>query len=310
MFGMKDDPRPGEMESSSETAYMRRSRAVAVRRSRIPQGIRRVAWWAGIVVFIVLPVGFGGYSLVVYLLGSPRFKLTSPRDVMVEGNHFISRDQVLSALGVQDNFYHAGEDIFRISLKESERQLESIPWIQSATVVRSYPRYLTVYVNERVPIAFVDVNNQIRMVDKYGTLLDPPEKSNFDFPVVKGLDFQGNPADRKARLTLFQEFMKETKHKIAGSGWMVSEVDLGDESNLKALLVQGSQTLLVYFGHADFLARFENLLTVLPRLRKTNARVESVDLRYRNQVVVNPAGENFGAAQGGAPGSTRKAKRF
>jgi cell division protein FtsQ len=307
MFGMEEDPMPRGMEPSSETPYMRRSRAVAVRQSRIPHGIRRVAWWAGIILFILLPVGFGGYSLAVYLLGSPRFKLTSPKDVRVEGNHFVSQNEVLSALGVRGNAYHVGEDIFRISLKESERQLESIPWVESATVVRSYPRYLTVYVTERVPLAFVDVGNQIRMVDKNGTLLELPEKSHFDFPIVKGLDFQGNPANRKARLSLYVEFMQGTKEKISASGWMVSEVDLSDASNLKALLVQGGQTLLVYFGHTDFLARFENLLTVLPRLHKTNARVDSVDLRYRNQVVVNPAGENSGDAQNGAPGTARKA---
>ena len=67
-------------------------------------------------------------------------------------------------------------------------------------------------------------------------------------------------------------------------------MDLSDASNLKALLVQGGQTLLVYFGSSGFLDHFENLMTVLPQLRKTNARIDSVDLRFRNQVVVNPVG--------------------
>jgi cell division protein FtsQ len=308
MLGMDEDLVPNEMESSSETPYMRRSRAVAVRQSRIPQGIRRIAWWAGLIVFILLPLGFGGYSLAIYLLSSPRFKLASPTDVKVEGNHYVSQEEILAALGVQDNPFRAGSDVFRISLKESAKQVESISWVQSATVVRSYPHYLTVYVTERAPVAFVDVDNQIRMVDQYGILLDPPEKSHFDFPIVKGLDFHGNAADREARLRLFQEFMQETKTKISGSGWIVSEVDLSDASNLKALLVQGGQTLLVYFGHSDFLGRFENLLMVLPRLRKTNSRVDSVDLRYRNQVVVNPAGENSGSIRTNASKTARKAK--
>lgn len=308
MFGIEEDPMPREVESSSETPYMRRSRAVAVRQTRIPQGIRRIAWWAGLVLFILFPAGFCGYSLVVYLSGSPRFKLASPSDVRVEGNHYVSQDEILSALGLQDNAYGKGKDIFQVSLKESEKELETIPWVESATVVRSFPRYLTVYVTERSPIAFVEVNDRIMMVDKYGTLLEPPEKSHFDFPIVKGLDFQGSQADRQARLSLYQEFMQETKGRISGSGWAVSEVDLSDASNLKALLVQGGQTLLVYFGHANFLSRFENLLTVLPRLRKANASIESVDLRYRNQVVVNPAGERSGGAHAGAPGTARKAK--
>jgi len=306
MFGMDDDTVPGEMES--ETPYMRRARAVAVRQSRFPLGLRRVAWWVGILIFVLLPVGFGGYWLTAYLLNSPRFQLTSPADVMVEGNHYVAREEILTALGVPDRNARRGASIFRSSLIGREKQVESIPWVLSATVVRSYPHYLAVYVAERVPIAFVDVGGQIKMVDQHGILLDIPDKSHFDFPIVKGLDFQGNAREREPRLNLYQEFMQETSRKMSGSGWVVSEVDLSDASNLKALLVERGQTLLVYFGDAGFLGRFENLLTVLPQLRKTNARIDSVDLRFRNQVVVNPAGQDSSSPRATASGAGRKAK--
>jgi hypothetical protein len=85
-------------------------------------------------------------------------------------------------------------------------------------------------------------------------------------------------------------------------------VDLSDASNLKALLVQGGQTLLVYFGHTAFLERFENLMTVLPQLRKTNASIDSVDLRFRNQVVVNPADQNSGYGLSSGSAAAGKAK--
>ena len=309
MLSMDDDAVPDEMESSSETPYMRRSRAVAVRRSRFPLGVRRAAWWAGIIVFVLLPVWFGGYLLAVYLLNSPRFQVVSPGDVMVEGNHYVSKAEILNALGVPGGSAHTHNDIFRISLKQRDKQIESVPWILSATVVRSYPHNLAIYVTERQPVAFVDVGGEIKMVDQYGVLLDTPDKSHFDFPIIKGLDFQGSVAGREARINLYQEFMKETSQKISSSGWIVSEVDLSDSSNLKALLVQGGQTLLVYFGHDDFLARYENLLAVLPQLRKTNARIDSVDLRFRNQVVVNPAGQDSGNTQGTASGAVKKTER-
>ncbi|MEJ2008770.1 MAG: cell division protein FtsQ/DivIB [Acidobacteriota bacterium] len=167
---------------------------------------------------------------------------------------------------------------------------------------------MAVYVTERRPVAFVDAGGEIKMVDRHGVLLDTPDKSHFDFPVVKGLDFQKSAADREARIRLYQEFIKATSQKMSSSGWTASEVDLSDASNLKALLVQKEQTLLVYFGHDDFLARYENLLAVLPQLRKTNARIDSVDLRFRNQVVVNPAGPDSGNTQGNEPGSAEKAK--
>ncbi len=308
MVGADDDAMPGELETSSETPYMRRSRAMAVRQSRFPQGFRRITWWAGILAFILLPVGISGYLLVGYLLSSPRFRLTSPSDVIVEGNHNVSREEVLSALGLAGGTTVKGSNIFRSSLEQREKQVESIPWVQSVTIVRSYPHRLAVYVHERVPVAFVDVGGQIKMVDQEGALLEPPEKGHYDFPIVKGLNFQGNSADRAARLNLYHQFMQETSGKMSSSGWVISEVDLGDASNLKALLVQGGQTLLVYFGHTGFLERFENLMTVLPQLRKTNASIDSVDLRFRNQVVVNPADQDSGSGVSSGSVATGKAK--
>jgi cell division protein FtsQ len=292
MFGMNSDEVPGEMETPSETPYMRRSRAVAVRQSRIPGGVHRLVWWSGVILFVLIPLGIGGYLLGVYLLNSPRFQLSSPADVVIEGNHFVSREEVLTALGVQVEPSGSRSNIFRSSLDQLEKQVESIPWIRSATVVRSYPHSLVVYVAERVPVAFVDVGSQIKLVDQKGFLLDTPEKGHFDFPIVKGLDFQGDHTDRAVRLDLYQEFIRETSGKMASFGWVISEVDLSDASNLKALLVQGGQTLLVYFGNSSFLDRFQNLMTVLPQLRRTNARIDSVDLRFQNQVVVNPAGQD------------------
>lgn len=308
MFGMLDDGVPEDMDSSSETPFMRRSRAVAVRQSRVPLGLRRILWWAGIIMFVLVPLGICAYLLGSYLLSSPRFQVASGADVLVEGNHHVSRGEVLAALGLLTITPGKQNNILRSSLTQREEQVESIPWVKSATVVRSFPHNLAVYVTERVPVAFVDIGGEIKMVDQQGTLLDPPEKSHFDFPIIKGLDFQGDPAQRAAQLNLYQEFMKETSGKMSSSGWVISEVDLSDASNLKALLVQGGQTLLVYFGHEGFLTRFENLMTVLPQLRKTNARIDSVDLRFRNQVVVNPVDQDSGQSQSSGSGTARKAK--
>ena len=307
MFGTNKGGVPGEMDSS-DTPYMRRSRAVAVRQSRIPQGIRRFVWWARIIIFVIVPLGAGGYLVAAYLLNSPRFQVTSPADVTLEGNHYVSREEVLAALGVQAGASGKGSNILSSSLDQREKQVESIAWVRSATVVRSYPHSLVIFITERVPVAFVDVGSRVMMVDRQGVLLDSTEKGHFDFPIVKGLDFQGSFADRVGRLNLYREFMQETSQKMASSGWAVSEVDLSDESNLKALLVQGGQTLLVYFGNAGFLARFENLMTVLPQLRKTNARIDSVDLRFRNQVVVNPVGLDSTSGQSAGVDTTGKAK--
>ncbi|MCL5005462.1 MAG: FtsQ-type POTRA domain-containing protein [Acidobacteria bacterium] len=288
---------------------MRRSRAVAVRRSRFPWGIRRTVRALFIAILILLPLGGAGYLLTVYALNSSRFQVNSPADVTVVGNHYVSRKEILSALGVPVPNSGFGINVFRLSLQSKEKQVKTIPWILSATIVRSYPHHLTVYVTEREPVAFVDVEGQIKMVDRNGVLLDTPDKSHFDFPIIRGLNFQADPARRKSQIDLYREFMRETSDKMSRSGWIVSEINLSDPADLQALLVQGQETLLVYFGDRDFLGRFENFLTVLPELRKTNARISSVDLRYSNQVVVNPEGQGSGAPPATKTSTARKAKK-
>jgi hypothetical protein len=121
-------------------------------------------------------------------------------------------------------------------------------------------------------------------------LLDKPESAFFDFPVITGLDPNASIDERRARIALYQDFTRQLGEEISHSGWTFSEADLADGDDLKALLVQGHETLQVHFGHENFLQHFHTFLALLPELRKSNAPVDSVDLRYRNQVVVNPQG--------------------
>jgi cell division septal protein FtsQ len=46
--------------------------------------------------------------------------------------------------------------------------------------------------------------------------------------------------------------------------------------------------LHVHFGHGDLEQRFQNFLTLLPEVRKAQGKIDSIDLRYRNQIIVNP----------------------
>src|SRR5579872_2050403 len=286
MRGIDDNSSPSAAGSLEDVRYIRRSQAVAVRR-RFPR-LRRVFRWTCFAVFVLLPVGWGGYSLAIFALNSPRFRLTSGDDVKVSGNHYVSQEDILDALGMANGRTSFGMNVFRTSLEDAERRIEGLPWVRSATIVRSYPDRLFVDLTERVPVAFVNVSGQIRMVDEDGVLLDVPDHSKFDFPVLKGLNFQGNANDRKSRIHLYRKFMQETSDRMARAGWIVSEVDLSDAEDVQALLIQGQDTLLIHFGRSNFLARFDNFLTVLPQLRKDNVRIDSVDLRFQNQVVVNP----------------------
>jgi cell division protein FtsQ len=279
---------PTELDAEDESPYRRRQRAVSVRRRRLGR-LRFVLKW-GLAALLVLPaVGYAGYSLAVFMLSSPRFLLTTADDVVVTGNQYVAPDEVASALGLARGGKPAfGMNILRLSLEEKKKQLETIPWVRSATVTRVYPNRLAVSLVERTPIAFVNMGGRLKLVDGEGVLLDKPERATFDFPVLTGLDAANGQAERVARLALYEAFERQIAGEIAGSGWMVSEVDLADPDDLKAMLVEGRETLQVHFGHEAFQERFHSFLTLLPEVRKAQGRIDSIDLRYRNQIIVNP----------------------
>jgi cell division septal protein FtsQ len=154
--------------------------------------------------------------------------------------------------------------------------------------MRILPNCLVVRVVERTPVAFTNAGGRVGLIDSEGMVLEKPQSSTFDFPVVTGLDSVADLDERRARIALYQEFIHQLGEEIPHAGWMISEAGLADADDVKALLVQGRDTLQVHFGHENFLEHFHTFLALLPELRKSNALLDSVDLRYRNQVVINP----------------------
>ena len=234
-------------------------------------------------------IGIASYSLRNFALSSARFELHSADDVQVTGNQFVSREEVANALGLP---LHAGSgpgsNVFRLSLQAKRKQAKSIAWVRDAALMRILPNRLVVHVFERTPVAFTNAGGHVSLVDGDGVLLDRPENASFDFPVITGLDAVANLDERRARVALYQDFIRQLGEEISHSGWIISEASLADADDVKALLVQGRETLQVHFGHENFLEHFHTFLALLPELRRSNAPLDSVDLRYRNQVVVNP----------------------
>lgn len=277
-MGRSDD---GGFETQS--IYRRRQKVVAVSRRHVGSGLRRAARWSAKAVACILPMVCLAALATWYVLGSPHFDLSGPDAIILSGNHFVSQADIASAIGAG-----AEPNLFRLSLDDVRRDVESIPWVQSVSLRRVFPNRVQVDVTERRPVAYVNTGNGLKLVDAEGVLLEKPAEASFDFPVVTGIDSSMSAADRKARLALFDRFEQELKSRVDGAGWLVSEVDLSDDGDLKALLVQGRETILVHFGNRDFGERFGTFLALLPQIQTATAAVDSVDLRYRGQVVVSP----------------------
>jgi cell division protein FtsQ len=258
------------------------------------------------VIGVLLPALAVGYGLAIFAFTSPHFVLTSPDDIVVNGNHFVLREEVLGAMGVPlTGDLKTGTNIFHMSLDSVRHGVETLPWVRTASVTRILPHGLLVHVTERVPVAYANVRGRINLVDDDGMVLEKPDNGVFDFPVLFGLEAVPSVDERRARMGLYREFMRQLGEEAPRAGWIISEVYLADPEDLKALLISGQQTVQVHFGQKDFLARFRNFLAMLPEIQKSNDKLDSVDLRYRNQIVVDPMTSGPQAKPAGAAGGNR-----
>src|SRR5690242_19818856 len=257
--------------------------------------------FALLVLAVLAAIVFAALAVRDFFKHDPRFRSDSAASVQTVGNSVLTRDQLLSIFGAD-----IGRNIFYIPMARRRTELEHIPWVEHATVMRLLPDQLRVTVRERVPIAFVRVGDQIKLVDAAGVILDMSPammaSRKFSFPVVSGINSTDPLSMRAARMQLYQKFI----HALDSSGEHLSanlsEVDLSDPEDVRATVPSNSSDLLLHFGDTNFLARYRIYQSHLSGWRQQYPNLAAVDLRYENEVVLKMADQWRGASgQGTAP---------
>jgi cell division protein FtsQ len=237
----------------------------------------------GVTAFVLL----GGLAVAVaaaryYVLHDPRFVLTTASDIEISGNEHLTRQQILSVFGGD-----LERNIFRLSLDERRSDLENLPWVEHATVMRLLPNRIRVQVKERTPVAFVRQGTQIGLVDANGVLLDMPANAaaeHYSFPVLTGIAASDSDTTRAARMQIYGRFVKELDSNGKQLTKSVSEADISDPEDVKALM--GSPEILVHFGDEQFLARYNEFEKHLPEWKQQYPKLASADMRYEGQIVL------------------------
>jgi cell division protein FtsQ len=291
---MDADAYPQEVLADEEPKYLRRQKPVEIKRRKFG----RKAWKTYLRVTVGVGVGIAGVSVAYacghFLYASPQMALVHSNQVELAGNHYVSRGNVLAIFKPDQ-----GRSVLRIPLAERRRQLEAIPWVAQAIVRRALPNNIEVEISERVPIAFLRQGSDMALVDIHGVILERPLKASFHFPVVTGIREEMTPDERERRMQLFAGFTQQVESTRAGAMEQVSEVDLSDARDLRATIAglngenaaSGAQTdspVLVHFGDNDFETKYRTLLDDIGQWRAKTGRIESVDLRFNGEAVVNP----------------------
>jgi cell division protein FtsQ len=293
----RDDLDLDEMDGE-EAQFLRTNKRVPVRRSPIPKKAAGQLKIAGVVAAVL--VAGGGLAAWAYSYGmtSWRFRIQSSDSVEITGVKNASRAQVMDVAGRD-----IARNIFFVPLDERKRQLEQIPWVEEASVMRLLPNRIAVTIHERTPVAFAQIGSRISLIDANGVVMGLPanRQTKYSFPVIRGITDTEPLSSRAAAMKIYNRLVSElgsTDSDSAGASSspngvtnyvkQLSEIDLSDPENVKVTANDPGGTMVVHLGAQDFLPRYKLYVSHIAEWRQQFQNVQSVDLRYEGQVIVNP----------------------
>jgi cell division protein FtsQ len=280
-----DDARSLDLDVEQESPFLRAQKRISVRRGTLPKRTATRLTWTGVAAVAVVLCAIAASALYHYGEHSWRFRVDSSDDIEVTGVENVTRSQVMEVMGGD-----IGRNIFFIPLAQREAELERIPWVESASVMRFVPNRLRVDIQERTPVAFARVGSKILLVDSLGTLMElpGPGKKKYSFPVILGIN-PGEPlSTRTARMKIHNELMRQLDSGGTRYSQDLSEVDLSDPEDVKVLANNPGGEVLVHLGSSNYLDRYKIYVAHVQEWRQQFDKLESVDLRFDRQIVVNP----------------------
>jgi cell division protein FtsQ len=118
--------------------------------------------------------------------------------------------------------------------------------------------------------------------------MDLSARKKYSFPVIIGMGLSEPLSTRAARMRIYNGLIRDLDSGGGHYSKDLSEVDLSDPEDVKVLTNDADGEVLIHLGSANYLDRFKVYVAHLREWRQQFAKVESVDLRYEHQIIVNP----------------------
>ena len=215
--------------------------------------------------------------------GEERFLLSR---FEVRGNRVLTEDEVLELSGVV-----MGSNLLDVRISLLEEAVAASPRVERAQVRarRVLPERVVVTVDEKRPAALVVVgaNDVLEVTDDGAVLPTAEQTTSVDLPVITGAVGNVEPGIQELSPELSDALALLRRAREVSEGlWMdISEVRIATGSGLVIYTVADGAEIRVGSGALGS-RDLERLWRVLTDIRDGGREVETIDLRFRDQVVV------------------------
>lgn len=246
----------------------RRRRFVASHRRKSSLGLLVRPFLAAFIV-VSIPV-----TVAYWLSITTRFDLNR---IEISGTELVAEDQVLLTLDPV-----LGSNLLLMSLDDVEAQVKRNRWVEGVTIRKELPDALMVEIHERLPVALLRHEGDLYYVDWNGFLIEPYSPTGpVDLPLLT-VD-SGASLNVEMALDVADRFNRVAPDWGAG----LSEIEILGEEDFRLHSAALEFPVLVSTGTVE--RQVENLQSILPEIRKRYEVPITVDLRFSQQIVIQPA---------------------
>ena len=282
---MKRPPRNSVQDRPSKRSLLLR---------RVKRHLRPAAWIAcGLIViaggFVIVRTAAPGSSIMTLqerLGGMTAITGLRVTDVLIEGRANTPEPLLRSAIGVSK-----GDPILGFSVELARQRIETLTWVEHATVERRLPGTVVVILKERRPFAIWQNQGKFVLIDRVGQVVANQDVAQFKhLPLVVGV---GAPPAAAVLLDALTErpllaARTEAAVRVGARRW-----------NLR--MKNGADVMLPE-GHE--IAALDRLLQLHQTQSLLDRPLQAIDMRLGDRLVVRPKGDAKNDARGETqPGS-------
>lgn len=194
-------------------------------------------------------------------------------DVVIEGRANTPEPLLRAAIGVSK-----GDPILGFSLEQARTRIETLSWVEHATVERRLPGTVVVYLQERAPFAIWQNQGKFVLVDRVGQVVANQDVAQFHtLPLIVGAGAPGAASEILDALT----------ERPALAAKVTASVRVGERRwNLR--LTNGIDVFLPE-GHTA--AALDRLMQLQREHAVLERPLAAIDLRLPDRMVLRPKSE-------------------
>ncbi|MBT5873794.1 MAG: FtsQ-type POTRA domain-containing protein [Candidatus Latescibacteria bacterium] len=233
----------------------------------------------------------GGRALTQWMGIAPEFVV---QEITVYGNELVNTDELVTISG-----FSTGSNIFMTDLHLAASRLMRDPRLADVFIRRDYPARLAIHVREKQPIAYIQLERLYGLDDEANLIPLATSARLPDLPIITGCREVG-----KTSLTSRDEISSIEDNDVMYSAiqaiYIVEKLGAYSQDLLDGIseihmarrddpvLFTTGDAMAIRIGIGGLFEKLSRLEQIMTRLDQDGIRTPTVDLRFKDQVIIQP----------------------